>query len=297
MASMLQSVSEGLAGLVETLGGAVVRVEGRRRMPASGAVWPQDGLVVTAHHVLEEDEVAVGLAAKESSPAELIGRDPTTDLALLRVLEALPKAPAWSGPEGVRVGHLVLALARPGGRPQATLGIVSALDGGWRTPASGQLDHFLQTDVVMAPGFSGGPLVSMAGEILGINSSALVRGLSLTIPTTTVRRVVESLLAHGRVRRGYLGVGVQPVRLPQPLAEAAGQEMAVLLNSVEPGGPADQAGLTLGDALLSLDGQSLLHPEGLVALLRGELVGRRATVRFIRGGKVEERTLTVGERP
>lgn len=295
--STLTSLSEELAQVVDQAGAHVVRVEGRRRLPASGVVWSAEGLVVTAHHVIErEGRVQVGLPSGEKVPAALVGRDPTTDLALLRV-EAEGLQPAeWAGPETARVGHLVLALGRPGRSVQATLGIVSALGEAWRTPAGGHVDRFLQTDVVMYPGFSGGPLVDSRGRALGVNTSALLRGISLTVPTPTVRRVVEALRAHGRVRQGYLGVGVQPARLPERLAEAQDQETALLVNWVEPGGPADQGGVLVGDLLLALEGEPLRAVDDLLAALSGDRVGRQVALRVLRGGRVEELSLRVGER-
>ena len=147
--------------------------------------------MVTAHHVVKRDEnITVGLPNGDTVAASLVGRDPTTDLAVLRADAALTPA-EWSEPESLRVGHLVLALGRPGRTVQATLGIVSALGDQWRTPAGGTVDRYLQTDVVMYPGFSGGALVDAAGKVLGVNSSALMRGTSLALPVPTLRRVVE----------------------------------------------------------------------------------------------------------
>jgi S1-C subfamily serine protease len=177
------------------------------------------------------------------------------------------------------------------------LGIVSALGEGWRTPAGGRVEPYLQTDLVMYPGFSGGPLVDVAGGVLGLNTSALLRGISLAVPTPTVRQVVETLLAHGRVRRGYLGVGAQPVRLPADLAEQVGQETGLLLVSVEPDAPADEAGLTLGDTIVALDGQPVRHMDELLALLGGDRVGASVPAGIVRGGQTQELTVTIGERP
>ncbi len=294
---MLKEVSDALAATVESLGPAVVRVEARRRMPASGVVWSSDGLVVTADHAVEYDEeISLGLADGQAAEARLVGRDPTTDLALLRVDGSLA-APAWRGPAEVRVGHLVLALARPGRTVQATLGIVSALGDAWQSPGGGQVDRFLQTDVAMAPGFSGGPLVSSAGEVLGVNTSGLLRGLSMALPTPTVERVITGLAAHGRIRRGYLGIGAQSVELPAGLEAQLGQSAGQLLLSVEPGGPADQAGLLLGDVLVAFDGKPVQRMDDLVGLLSGDRVGNASPVRFVRGGVVQERSVVVGERP
>ncbi len=296
MASVVEGISNELAGMVEAAGPAIVRVEGRRRLPASGIVWSDDGIVVTAHHVVERDDrIGVGLADGNKVDAELVGRDPTTDLAVLRVEGAQPSSAKSAQVDDLSVGHLVLALGRPGRTVQATLGIVSALGTSWRTAAGGTIDRYLQTDVVMYPGFSGGPLVDADGKVLGLNTSAL-RGVSLTIPSLTVDRVVESILSHGRVQRGYLGVGVQPVNLPEVLAEELGQETGLILISVEPGSPAEAGGLTLGDTLLSVHGEPVRQLDDLLSLLSGELVGEEVLIRILRGGESGEQKVTVGER-
>jgi len=297
MSGALKSLSDALAGAVESLGPGVLRVEARRRLPASGVVWPGDGLVVTADHAVEfDEEISLGLPDGRSVGATLVGRDPTTDLALLKA-EAKLSAPAWKGTQDLRVGHLVLALGRPGRTVQATLGIVSALGEAWHSPGGGQVDRFLQTDVTMAPGFSGGALVSAEGEILGLNTSGLLRGLSMALPTPTIERVVAGLTAHGRIRRGYLGIGAQSVHLPEALAARLGQPLGQLLLSVEPGGPADKAGLLLGDVIVAFDGAPVQRMDDLVALLTSERVGQPARIRLIRAGAEEERTIIVGERP
>jgi S1-C subfamily serine protease len=297
MAEVLRNLSDDLATTVEAAAPGVVRVAARRRLAASGIVWSSDGVIVTAHHVAERDEnIEIGLADGQTVTAELVGRDPTTDLAVIRAQATGLAAANWTGPEGLRVGHLVLGLGRPGRNVQATLGIVSALGEGWRTPAGGHVEPYLQTDLVMYPGFSGGPLLDASGQILGLNTSALLRGISLAVPTPTLRQVVETLLSHGRVKRGYLGVGAQPVRLPASLKGQLGQETGLLLVSVEPDGPAGQAGLMLGDTIVALDGQPVGHMDDLLALLSSERVGREVPVRIIRGGQVQEVTVTIGER-
>lgn len=298
MAEQLVNLSETMASVVENGGVSVVRVEGRRRLPASGIVWSADGLVVTAHHVVKRDEnLHLGLPNGERVGATLLGRDPSTDLALLRAEASDLTAVNWTEPDELQVGHLVLALGRPGSGVQATLGIVSALGAEWRTPAGGNVDHYLQTDVVMYPGFSGGPTVDAAGKVLGLNTSALMRGTSLSIPTPTVRRVVETLLTHGRVRRGFLGVGIQPVRLPKELAQQLEQETGLLLVSVDPDGAGGQGGLLMGDTIVALDGQAIRHMDDLQRQLSGDRVGQGVPVRVVRGGVLKELQLVVGERP
>jgi S1-C subfamily serine protease len=313
MTEVLQDVSDALAATVKATGSSVVRVEARRRLPASGIVWSSDGVIVTAYHVVERDEnISVGLPDGQSVPATLVGRDPTTDLAVLRAQvpttsgAQVPTAsgaqassltqPTLANLDNLHVGHLVLALGRPGRTAQATLGIVSALGESWRTPAGGRIDRYLQTDVVMYPGFSGGPLVDAAGQVLGLNTSALLRGISLTVPAPTLSEVVETLLTHGRVRRGYLGVGAQPVRLPAGLGQQLGQETGLLLVSVEPGSPADQGGLLLGDTIVAFDEQPVRHMDDLLALLGSDRVGETIPVRIVRGGQVQELKVVVGER-
>src|SRR3972149_2009447 len=210
---VLSDLSSDLAAIVDAAGRSVVRVDARRRIPASGIIWSADGTIVTANHVVQREEnITVGLPDGSEVGATLAGRDPATDVAVLRLQSAGLAATPRASTEGLRVGHLVLALGRPGRTVRATLGIVSALGESWRTAEGSQIDHYLQTDAPFHPGFSGGPLVDAGGRVLGLNTAALVRGFSLTIPTVTLQRVVEMLLAHGRGRRGALGVGAGAAR-------------------------------------------------------------------------------------
>lgn len=295
---VLEQLSQELAATVETVGESTVRVEGRRRLPATGVLWNSDGVIVTSHHVVErKDNIRVGLPNGEAVDAQLVGRDPSTDLAVLRVNASGLQAANWASAAEVKVGHLVLALGRPGENMQATLGVISAIEGRWRTRAGGDMDTYLQTDVVMYPGFSGGPLVGAENKVIGINSSALARGASITIPAATVDRVVRVLLEHGQVQRGYLGVGTQPVRLPTANAEKLGQETGLLVVSVEPDSPADQGGLLIGDILVHFSGEKLSDVDTLLALLSGDTVGKSMPVKIVRGGQVQDIKVTVGIRP
>ena len=297
MTEVLSNLSDALAATVASAGQSIVRVEGRRRLPASGIVWSADGVIVTANHVLEqEDNLRVGLPDGEAVSASMVGRDPTIDLAVLRADAAGLTSPAWAEPDSLRVAHLVLALGRPGHTVQATLGVVSAVGNGWRTPIGGRIDQYVQTDAVMYPGFSGGPLVDVTSRVVGLNTSALLRGVSVTVPAPTLRRVVETLLAHGRIRRGYLGVGAQPVRLPEVLAQQLGQETGLLLASIEASSPGQQYGLMLGDMIVALDGQPVRYLDDLLALLSGDRIGAEVPVRIVRAGQVQELTAVVGER-
>jgi S1-C subfamily serine protease len=285
---------------VATAGQAVVRVEARRHTPGSGLIWSADGRIVTANHVVRRDDnITVGLADGQTAAATLVGRDASTDLAVLRLAEG---ASAGAGPltqtseAEMGVGRFVLALARPGRTVQATFGVVSALGDGWRTPMGGQIDRYLQTDVIMYPGFSGGPLVGAGGRLLGLNTSGLGQGVSLAIPAATLGRVVEALRSHGRVRRGYLGVSTQRVRLPEGVAAELNQRTGLLVVSVEAGSPAEAGGLTLGDTLLSLGGRAIVSHEDLLAGLTGDIVGQKEVVRVLRGGQVQELNGKIGER-
>jgi S1-C subfamily serine protease len=297
MAETTQQLSDGFAATVAAAGQAVACVDARRRTPASGIVWSAEGLIVTADHVLRRDDnIKVTLADDQTREATLVGRDPSTDLALLQIAGSGLSVLEFAVEAEMSVGHFALALARPGRSVQATLGIVSALGGGWRTPMGGQIDRYLQTDVVMYPGFSGGPLVGANGRLLGLNTSGLGQGVSLAIPTNTIARVVDSLRAHGRVRRGYLGVSTQRVRLPEATAAELDQKAGLLVISVEAGSPAAEGGLALGDTIVTLGGHPIARHEDLLAALSGDVVGQKEVVRILRGGQLQELTVKIGER-
>ncbi len=299
MSNVLQNLSDDLAETVESVGPSIVRVEARRRLAASGIVWSAEGVIVTAHHVVERDEkIKVGLADGQSVTATLVGRDPSSDLAVLRSEASKLTPPTWAtfDSQSTRVGNMVLALGRPGQSVQATLGIVSALGENWRTPGGSQLDHYLQTDVVMYPGFSGGPLVNAEGAVLGLNTSALLRGIKVAIPAPNIKQVVETLLAHGRIKRGYLGVNTQPVQLPAALGEQLKQEAGLLLVSVEPDSPADKGGLLLGDTIVAVADAPIERHNDLLVQLSSDRLGQEISIRVVRGGQIREMAVVVGER-
>ncbi len=296
MQNLFTDLSDAMTRAVADAAPGVARVEARRRMPASGIVWSADGLILTAHHVVQSDKITIGLEGKTAVAAKLVGRDPSTDLALLRAESAsllpLPHAAA----KEVSVGNLVLALARPEQSVQATLGIISALEQGWRAPGGGLIDQYVQTDVVMYPGFSGGPLINAAGQLVGLNTSGFGQGISLTIPVATLQRVADSLLTHGRIKRGYLGISTQRVHLPEAIREELGQKSGLLIMGVEPGSPAEKGGLALGDTIVALDGQPVRKHEQLFVLLSGDRVGTAVPITILRGGKLETLQVQIGER-
>lgn len=297
MANDILSVSNELAALVTDSSSAVVRVEGRRRTHATGIVWSAGGVIVTANHVVRRDDgITVGLPDGESVAAKLVGRDESTDVAVLQIEAAGLSPLAAAGEDDMTVGHLVLALGRPGRSVQATLGVVSALGGSWRTGMGGEIDHYLQTDVVMYPGFSGGPLVGAGGVLLGMNTSGFGQGVSLAIPHVTLARIVGSLQAHGKIRRGYLGVSTQRVRLPEDISAELDQRSGLLIVSVEAGSPAAEGGLTLGDTIVAVSGKTVHNHDDLLAALAGDVVGQKEVVRILRGGKLQDVSVKIGER-
>jgi S1-C subfamily serine protease len=298
--SLLAALSQELAEAVERAARAVVEVQARQRLPGSGVLWSADGLVVTADHVIErEEDITIGLPDEREVPARLVGRDPGSDLAVLRIDPPGLPAAEFGNPAAVRVGHLVLAVARPGtGAPMATAGIVSAVDGVVRTWRGGLIEGLIRADVTLYPGFSGGALADTAGRILGIATSGLSRGVSLALPVPVVNSTVQALLAHGRVQRAYLGVSSYPVPLPAPLVQRLGlqQGSGLLIVAVEPGSPAEQGGLLLGDIIISFGGQPTREPGDLQMALGPGRAGVATPVTIIRGGERRELTITPGVR-
>ena len=296
MSDIASDLSGRLATLVAQAAPAVVRVEGRRRAASSGVVFGAD-TVIAAHHNLEwDDGIRVGLADGNVVSAVLVGRDPTTDLALLKVQASGLVAPAWTGPEDVKVGQLVLGLSRPDRSVRAGLGVVCAAGDAWRTPAGGRVDRFIETDLALHSGFSGGLVVDASGRALGVKTAGLLRGTAVVVPAPTVRRVAEALAAHGHVRRGFLGLGTMPVRLGPDQEKALGQAAALLVTSVQPETAAARAGVLLGDALLAFDGHVLNRPGDLFARLDEDAIGRSVTLRLLRAGQVKDVVAQVGTR-
>jgi serine protease DegQ len=297
---LLAAVSNDLAAAVDTVGRSVVAIHARRRIPASGVVW-QPGVVVAAHHTIQrDDDITVTMHDGATVSATLAGRDPSTDLAVLRLAESTGGPPAVApATEPPRVGQLVLALGRPGASVTASFGILSAVGGEWRTWQGGTIDRFIRPDVSVYDGFSGGALVDTAGRVVGINTSGLARATAVTVPASTVSRVVAQLLARGHVARGWLGIATQPVRLPPALQRTLGTEAeaGLVVVNVEPDSPADRGGLLIGDILLALDDHPVSDPGDVLAALGGDRIGKPVALRVARGGRAEALTVTVGERP
>ncbi len=288
-------LSEALSNVVEAVGRSVVRVEGGRRQPISGFVFAPNRIVTVAHGLFT-DEVTVS-AEGVSVRAKVKGRDPATDLALLEFEGSLPSTPLSDG-LGAKVGQLVLKLARPGQTIRATSGIVSAHGKHpFKAMRGGSIDRYLESDAPHHPGFSGGVLVGVDGTVLGITSTAIVKGVSLTIPGSTVKRVVDQLERHGQVRRSYLGVEMRPVRLPEDVRSSTGEEIGLMITGVEKNSPADSAGIRYGDTLLHLGDDTVKTLEDLTSYLRADHVGQQVPAKLWRQGKVEHVQVTLGERP
>lgn len=293
MANELQSYSDQMAAAVEKAGRSTVSVDARNHVPGSGIVWSADGEILTADHIVQRDDnINITLPDGSTHTAAIIGRDPGSDLALLKI-GAAGLAPAeWN--ETAKVGNLAFAVGRPGGL-QASLGIVSAVGG----PVHGrrrQIEAYIQADVIMYPGFSGGPLVDASGRVMGINSSALGRDASIALPLAAVKPVAEALKTHGHVKRGFLGVHTQPVRLAAAMADSLKQETGLMIIGAEADGPAAKAGLMQGDVLVGLGDRSIADIDDLQAVLGPGSVGKTLKAKVIRGGELKEISVTIGER-
>ena len=291
--SSLSQLSDDIAGLVEKASGSVVRVDARRGRAGTGIAWDED-LVLTANHVVEqEEEIEVGVGER-TLKASLVGRDPSTDLALLKVEGLNAPAMARAKVEDLKPGQIVLAIGRPGGL-KATFGTISAVSTSWRGWRGSEIEHLIQTNAPLYPGFSGGPLVDVEGRAVGMNSWVFGRGDGRAVAMDVAERVVQSLRSDGRIKRAYLGVGTQQVRLAEGVRSRAGQEYGLLVVAVDPKSPADQAGIMQGDTILALGGASAATLEDLYRKMRTLKVGAKETVRVLRAGEVKELGLTVGE--
>jgi S1-C subfamily serine protease len=294
----LVELSDALANAAETAGKATVLVSARRRFPASGIAYTAS-LVLTADHVVErDDDISIELPDGTEQNASLAGRDPGSDLALLR-LNRPELSPVETAPGDARVGQMVLSIGRPTEEGiQASLGVISAIGGAIRTGRGGLLERYLRTDAIPYPGFSGGPLVDIAGRALGVNTSGLARGASLSIPIALAWQVAEALKEHGSVRRGYLGVRSQPVTISAAQQNTLGRQQAsgLLLVSVEADSPAEAGGLLVGDIIVALEGKPVTDPDELLARLLGDTVGKSSQVDILRGGQPVSVMVTIGER-
>ena len=330
MTNSLQKLSNDMADLVERAAESVLRVDARRRIPATGIAWSEN-LIVTAHHVVEtDDEITIGLPDGERIDAELVGRDPRNDLALLRVEASLQSA-SFSAADQLRVGNLALALGRPRKHIKASIGIVSGLVSpadarqrrGRQRPAGRKraihgrrkgrrakwqrqtmrdlgvpglvlAGGAIQSDVTMYPGFSGGPLVGADGKVHGMTTSGFGGGFGLAIPIAAMSKSVAVLQEYGQMRSGYLGIGVQPAHLPDNVADKLDQDFGLLVVSIEGESPAAAAGMLVGDILIALNGAATEDVDDLQFQLAGLAAGSVVKTRYVRGGVLSDGSVVIG---
>lgn len=316
--SILKELSDAMAQAVEAVSPSIVQVNARRRLPATGIVWSADGVIITAHHIVERDEnITITLHDGTSHDAILIGRDPQNDIAVLKVDAELTPA-NWGENSDLKIGNLILALGRPSEQIQATLGVVSALISnpekskhhehhkhhehrrrrkrGGRRMWQVLSDGYVQTDVVMYPGFSGGPLISGDGAVHGLNTSGFGHGVSITVPVATIRNTVNILQQHGKMKKGYLGVGLQAARLSESITKELEQGTGLLIVSIENDSPADKSGLLVGDIIVTFDGEAIEQLDELLAMLNGERIDKKVSTQIVRGGQLQELSVTIGEK-
>jgi S1-C subfamily serine protease len=305
MENPLVSLSNELAAATERAAGSVVAVHARPRFSSSGLLW-RKGVIVSADHTIRRDEdIRVTLPDGRTVAAELAGRDPGTDLAVLKADTADAAIPDQAAPDSLRTGNLVLAIGRSEETGvSAALGVISNVSGPWHTWRGGKIDQFLRLDVGLYPGASGGAVVDAQGKLIGIATAGLSRTSVIAIPAVTVNRVAAELLAKGHVARGFLGVGLQPIVLPEHLrirlnlpARSKGGAGGLMVFSVEPDGPAGRAGVVLGDVLVALDVKPVADTDDVQEFLSAEYVGKVVKASLVRGGELAAAAVTIGERP
>ena len=307
--ALLDAYSRAVIDVVERVGPAVVRLDVKagggppRGGTGSGVVVAPDGLVLTNSHVVgAANEVKVSTVEGRSLSARVVGDDPDTDLALVRVDAAVTLPAAVLGNSKLlKRGQMVIAIGNPlGFESTVSTGVVSALGRSLRSRSGRLIDDVIQTDAALNPGNSGGPLVSSRGEVVGINTAVIMgaQGICFAVASNTATFVLGELVRHGRVRRAYIGIAAQQFTLSRRRRHAAAlaQESAVMIASVEPGSPADRAGLVAGDIILSLDGVSVTGAHDLIRLLAGEKIGRSVAMELLRNGSRHMLSLIPDER-
>ena len=276
----ISDLSNAMADAVEKASASIVMVDARRRFPATGIAISED-LILTANHVVErEEDINIMLPDGSKFSAEIAGRDPGSDLVLLKIAGA--KATPMESNGEPRVGQLALALGRPSKTGiQASQGIVSAIGGKVRTRHGGFLEKHMRTDATPYPGFSGGPLIDTQGKVLGINTSGLGFSASIAIPIEVASKIAKSLEEHGTVKRGYLGIRSQVIELPKKTKLDREQDYGLLIANIEDDSPALAAGLIAGDIIIGFNGQPIQNHDALFAEMVGEVVGNPTSIELI----------------
>jgi S1-C subfamily serine protease len=292
---MLNQFSNQMADAVASAAPSVVQVNGGRR-PVSGLVYATDVVLTTMRGVGQHEHVGVRRDDGQVVQGDLAGWDPATQLAVLRV-PGLGSSPIVRATEEPRVGHLALAIARSWSNAvTATAGLVSVIGGPLATGRRRAIDRVIRTSAPMHEGFSGGAFLDTDGRLLGVATAISIRGLGVVIPAATAWAAAATILEHGSLKRGYLGIVGQPVRVPEKQRGNPAQTEGLLVVGVKSGSPADAGGVLVGDILLALDGEPVASPENLMDLLVGARVSRPATLQVIRGQQSVSVTVTIAER-
>jgi S1-C subfamily serine protease len=294
----LTALSTSLIELAERAGKAVVGVRLHGRLVASGFAWRADATVTASDALEADDDLSLVLADGSSVAAELAGRDATTDIAVLRLKDTALQPPPAPASTGVRVGQLVLALGRGREGSIASLGMVAMAAGPWQSMRGGSIDSLIRLDMRLDPRAEGGLVVDAEGRLVGMPVSG-PRRRTLVIPMATIERVAPKLLAEGRIRRGYLGLGLQPIRLDESLAQAHGLpgRRGIMVISLDPSGPARAGGVHVGDIIVGVDGEAVVGMRGLHARLTPESVGKAAVLKVVRAGQIATASVTIGASP
>jgi len=299
MSAELIALSNALALATERAAANVVAVHAEARGSASGVVW-RTGIIVTAEHALRRDEeIHATLPDARVVPATLAGRDPSTDLAVLKCAEAAVAVAAFGDAAALRPGNLTLVVGRTrASGPVAALGVVSLVAPERRTWTGAALAPYIRLDVGLQPTAIGGAVVDAQGRTVGMATPRFARFGSIAIPAPAIDRVVDTLLKKGHIPQGYLGVGLQPVRLPDALRQSLqrSEKTAAIVLEVEPQSPAHKAGIVIGDILIALAGHPVARLEDVHAQLHGEAIGQQLALKFVRGGALQEVKIVVGER-
>ncbi len=299
MENIWAKFSNEIAEVSAAAGKSVVAVQGTRHA-SSGIVIAKDAVVAASHAVRRDDEITVITAPGQKFSARVNGRDPSTDLVVLRLHQPIEAPSArWASTSALRVGELVLALARTRrGHIVASSGILSGLiSGPMRTWRGGEIDQFIRPDLNMYAGFSGGPLVNSQGEFLGLNTAGLHRS-GITVPSATVQRIAAELLEKGGIQRPYLGLAMQAAALPESLRTGLNLTASegLLVVHVEPGSPAEKAGILLGDVLIKLADEAVADTESAQRVLRAHKAGDAIAAGLVRGGAMVNATVKLEAR-
>jgi S1-C subfamily serine protease len=302
MSNLLLELSNQISDLAQGVSQRVVAVQARRGYASSGVYWRQNLILSAAHTIRREQDIVVTLPDGRASKVELAGAEPGSDIAVLRLTDqnhGLPELPALSARKDLRVGQLAFVVGRsPDSGPNLSAGVIGAFSGPWRTWGGGRLDNYIRIDAHFYPMSSGGAVVDAKGEIVGVATSALSRIAGLAVPVASLESTVKRVLEKGHLGVGYLGIGLQPVSIPESLRTraAATNQVGIVVLSVEPGGPAEQGGLLIGDIILSLDDAVIEDVSDIQAALTPEKIGKPVRVRIIRGGNAVDVQIIIGER-